>query len=339
MEISIVPQTRTDPEVIRVLREHRAALINREEEQTIRLAKSWLTIEQSLSDEMLLLALQIQEEQAKGSVITEQLLRRMSRYEKLNSQMKAEILKYSKDVAEPDIEKEQFQYGLSGLQSASDAIKLTAGLGVQFDKLPVDAIETYVGYLGDGTPLNRLLKEAYPDALDGVVKAFLDGAARGLNPNAIALNASRSMGIGLERITLIARTEQLRVSRNVSAQQYRESGLDGYMRRVATKDDKVCMACLLLDGQKIPLDQELDDHPRGRCIAVFQINKSPVIQWEKGESWFMRQEESLQRQMMGNDKFEAWKNGAFKLSDIAQIQVNKTWGNSPRVATLKELTQ
>ncbi len=332
-----MPTPKNDPGVIQVLRSYRLALIAREEDQTKRLAASWLQLEQSLNDKILLLALQIQDAQANNTIITEQLLRRMDRYQQLQSQMKTEILDYAKDTAVPDIESEQLQYGKMAIQSASESIKMSAGLGVQFDKLPTDAVETYVGYLGDGTPLYRLLKETYPETLDGVIKSFLEGAAAGLNPTQIAFNASRSLDIGLERITLIARTEQLRVSRNVSADQYRASGLDGYMRRVATKDAAVCMACLMLDGQIIPLDEELDDHPRGRCVAVFQIKGSPIIQWEKGMDWFIKQEESLQRSMMGNEKFEMWKSDIFKLEDLARIQVNNTWGNSPRVATIKEL--
>lgn len=330
---------REDPTVIRLLRQYRLALIGREDEQTKRLAKSWLLIENSLRDDMTLLALQINEAKATGSVITEQLLLRMSRYQKLNNQMKTEILKYVKDVAIPDIEKEQLAFGTLGIQSASEAIQVSAALGAAFDRLPVDAVETFVGFLGDGTPLYRLLKEAYPDALDGVVTAFLEGVSKGLNPNTIAFNASRALGIGLERITLIARTEQLRVNRLVSSEQYRNSGLDGYMRRVATKDDRVCMACLILDGQIVPLDSEVDDHPRGRCTQVFQIKGSPIIQWEKGIEWFKRQEPALQSQMMGAQKYELWQANQFKLQDIAKININKTWGNSPREASIQELTQ
>jgi len=333
-----MPTSNQDPEVVQLLRQYRLALIARENEQIKRLAATWLELEKSLQDDMILLGLEIQQAQATGSVITEQLLKRMDRYKKLNEQMKAQILDYAKNVAALDIEAEQLEYGLLGIQSASEAIRISAVLGVAFDRLPVDAVETFVGFLGDGTPLYRLLKEAYPESLDAVIKAFLEGASKGLNPNTIALNASRALGIGLERITLIARTEQLRVNRSVSAEQYRNSGLEGYMRRVATKDDRVCMACLILDGQIVPLDQEVDDHPRGRCTAVFQIKGSPVIQWEKGADWFMRQEPALQAQMMGQQKFELWQDGQFKLTDIAKINFNATWGNSPREATLQELT-
>lgn len=333
----MLPASKNDPEVIRLLREHRLALIAREQEQTERMAREWFKIEQSLKDEMTLLALQIQNEMAKGSIITEQLLRRMDRYQKLDAQMKSQILSYAKGFAAPDIEKEQMEYGTMAINAASQAIKLSIGTAFQFDRLPKDAVETYVGLLGDGTPLYRLLKEAYPQSLDGVVRSILEGASKGLSPITMANNMANEFGIGLERITLIARTEQLRVNRLVSSEQYRASGLDGHMRRVATKDDAVCMACLASDGEFIPLDKELDDHPRGRCVAVFQIKGLSPIEWEKGPTWFERQDEDLQREMMGDKKYELWKAGAFDLADMRRTTHNETWGDSPRVATIDEL--
>lgn len=331
-------KTLPDPKVIQMLKEYRLSLIAREEDQTKRLARSWLSIESKLSDEMLLLARQIEDEKLKGSVITEQLLRRMSRYEKLQAQMKVEILNWTKEVAVLDIEREQLEYGTSALKVTQDVIKNSFRFAPAFDRLPIDAVETYVGYLGDGTPLYRLLKEAYPDALDGVINSLLQGTAKGINPNQIAYDMARSMGMGLERITLIARTEQLRVTRSVSAQQYRASGIEGVMKRVATKDDATCLACLVSDGEVIPLDQELDDHPRGRCVAVFQPASAPLINWEKGQDWFERQSPELQKEMMGDKKFTLWQEGQFKLSDLRQTDHDPVWGNSPRVATLQELT-
>ncbi len=332
-------QSRQDPEVIRSLREYRLALIQREVNQTERLASAWIEIETKLNDDMLLLALEIQQKKMAGDVITEQLLRRMDRYQKLQAGMKNEILDYAKDTAIPDIEAEQLEYGKMAIQSASKAIKLSGELGVQFDRLPVDAVETFVGHLGDGTPLYRLIKEAYPESLDAVVKSLLEGTAKGINPQAIAFNMSRSLGVGLERITLIARTEQLRVARMTSAEQYRKSGLNGVMRRVATKDDRVCPACLALDGEVIPLDKELEDHPRGRCVAVFQIKNTPTIQWEKGQDWFAKQEDSLQKNILGNEKWQLWKDGQFQFSDLGQKTYSKIWGASPRVPSIQELTQ
>lgn len=329
----------SDPKIILMLRDYRISLIEREIAQTERLAAQWLYIENSLLDEMELLALQIKQEQEKGSAITEQLIARMSRYEKLNNQMKKQILKFSSDVAEPDIESEQREYGNLALNISVDVIKNQyAKFAPAFDILPASHVETFVGLLGNGAPLNSLLKEAYPDALDGVIKALLQGTAKGLNPSQVAMQMAKGMGLGLERITLIARTEQLRVNRLVSADQYRTSGLEGVMKRVATKDDATCMACLVSDGEIIPLDKELDDHPRGRCTAIFQIKGIKEIQWEKGSTWFEKQNETLQREMMGSQKYELWKDGIFNLSDLRQTDYSPIWGNSPREATLQELT-
>lgn len=328
----------SDPRIIQMLKEYRQSLIERENAQTNRLAKSWLQIENRLRDEMTLLALQIDQAKASGSVITEQLILRMSRYDQLQQQMKKEILTYAKNVAASDIEAEQFEYGKLALQTSIDAINLSFfKFKPSFDRLPVSHVETYVGLLGDGTPLYRLLKEAYPDALDAVVAEFLQGAAKGLPPAQIAQNAARATGAGLERLTLIARTEQLRVNRLVSADQYQKSGLQGVMKRVATKDDRTCMACLVSDGEIIPLDSTLDDHPRGRCVAVFQIQTAPIIQWEKGADWFLKQDTNLQKQMLGDTKYQMWQNGAFDLSALRQTDYDATWGNSPRVATIAEL--
>lgn len=326
-----------DPQIIRMLRDYRFSLIAREDNQLERLAKEWIKIERSLSDEMLLLALQIRDAQLQDKVITEQLIRRMSRYEQLRDQMKSQILDFTKQTAVPDIEGEQREFGHAALQVSNDVIRMQYKFGVSFDVLPSDHVETYVGLLGDGHPLYSLLKEAYPDSLDGVIKALLEGTAKGLNPNTIAMNMSRGMGMGLDRITLIARTEQLRVNRLVSADQYRTSGLQGVMKRVATKDDRVCMACLVSDGEIIPLDKELEDHPRGRCSTLFQIRNTPIIQWEKGPDWFIKQSEEVQRQMMGDKKYELWQQGVFKLPDLRQTNYSPVWGSSPREATLQEL--
>jgi hypothetical protein len=328
---------REDPKVIRMLRDYRLGLIAREDNQIERLARHWLRIENSLKDEMALLALQIKEARDNGKSITEQLLRRMDRYEKLDKQMKVQILKFSKDIAVDDIETEQYEYGQMALSASIDAIAMQFNFAPSFDRLSADHIETYVGLAGDGSPLYDLLKEAYPASLDAVIKELLQGSAKGLNPNQVAYNMSRAMGIGLERITLIARTEQLRVNRLVSADQYRASGLDGVMKRVATKDGRACMACLVSDGEIIPLNSVLDDHPRGRCVAVFQVKGSPTINWEKGPDWFVRQPEDFQREMMGDKKFTLWKEGAFKLPQLRETDYSSVWGSSPREATIEEL--
>lgn len=329
----------SDSEVVRNLRNFRVRLLAREDAQLERLTRGWLRIERRLADKMELLAFQILEAQRSGDVITEQLIRRMTRYQELQAQMKERILAFVDGEATADIAREQRIFASLGLEAAQGVIADNfIGIAVpNFNRLPVEAFESLFGMLGDGSPLNTLLREAYPDALDGVITGLLDGVARGLGPVQVAREMAHGMGLGLERITLIARTEQLRMWRMSSTQQYRDSGLNGVQRRLAAKDGEVCMACLLLDGEIIPLDEEVDDHPRGRCTSIFQVEGAQEVQWEKGQEWFENQPESVQRDMMGPGAFEAWKDGRLQLGDLVTHSHSDVWGSAPQVASLRSL--
>jgi SPP1 gp7 family putative phage head morphogenesis protein len=329
---------RTDPEVIRMLREFRRSLLAREDAQLDRMAEAWLQIELDLGAEMEALAFQILEAKSSGAVITEQLVWRMAKYQRMVEKIDREVNRFLRDVAIADIEAEQLAFGEVGLSMAQGVLAAQViGLGVQFDPLSTDAIETYIGFLGDGTPLNRLLVEAFPESVDGIIRGLLDGVAHGLGPNEIARRMADGMGMGLERITLIARTEQLRVWRATAADQYKASGLEGVQKRLVTKDDRTCMACLVSDGEITPADEPLDDHPRGRCTSVFQIKGAPEILWPTAQAWFMEQPDEVQQSMMGMDKWVAWINGQIELSDLRRTDHSPIWGDSPRVATLAEL--
>ena len=100
------------------------------------------------------------------------------------------------------------------------------------------------------------------------------------------------------------------------------------------------MSCLMLDGRMYDLAEDMFDHPAGRCVAV------PVTgddyrrdEWVTGEQWFRGQPEAVQRQMLGPSKFAAWQARRFDLQDLVRINRDAVWGNSPRVATLRELTR
>lgn len=333
-----MPET-NDPLVIKLLRQNRASLLLREDAQLKRMAKQWRQIELSLQDEMYMLAAQITDAKANGLIITEQLLARQSRYKILNAELKKQILTYTKDTASKDIAKEQLAYAQHGIDGAIAAIKAQYDFGVTFKTLSVDQFNDLSGMLGDGTPLNRLLKEAYPQSLDGIIKSLLEGTARGLGPNQIALQMAKGMSLGLDRIQLIARTEQLRAWRTSTAKQYQESGVVLYSRRLSAKDSRTCLACLMADGDIVPLDEVLSDHPRGRCTTIPIVKNAPGIEWEKGQEWFERQSPELQKEMMGPGMYDLWQKEGFNLKDLKGVSVNNVWGNSPRTKTLAEISR
>jgi hypothetical protein len=326
-----------DPLVVRMARNDRLALLLREDAQLERMAKQWLAIERSLDKEMIELAQQIAEAKANGSIITEQLIRRMDKYKILNAQLKAQILEYAKTQAAKDIAEEQLAYALQGVTTATALIKAQMSLGVVFKTLSVDQLTDLSGLLADGSPLYNLLREAYPDALDGIIKALLEGSAKGWGPGQNAAYMAKKMGLGLERLTLIARTEQLRAWRIATARQYKESGVVLYSKRVCAKSSRTCMACLAADGEIVPIDEVLSDHPRGRCTTVPVVKGAKDIVWESGISWFEQQPADIQRQMMGPGMYNLWQQKQFDLRELKGVTVNKVWGNSPRVKTLQEM--
>jgi len=256
---------RPDPDVVRILREFRLALDLKETAIIEQMAARWLEIERRLDAEILLLAQEIERRAATGEAVTQQIVWRSERYKILRAQMEQEIMRYNRDYAARMIAERQAEYATLGIDAAQQSISASYGpLGGTFTRINVSAVSSIIGLAGDGSPLYKLLKESYPDAVDGLVKALINGIAMGKGSSATARDMANGMGMGLERAMLIARTETARAYRTANVQQYRESGVViGFKRLV--KKETACMACLMSDGEKFDMAEELSDHPRGKA--------------------------------------------------------------------------
>jgi SPP1 gp7 family putative phage head morphogenesis protein len=329
-----------DPLVVTILRQYKEALRLREARQMADMARQYAQIEMRLTDSMQLLANDMAARKAAGQTISEGALYRMDRYKALHLQVERELDNYTNQYALPFIEAEQQYYGEMGLRGAWDSLMAQTGAGginLGWNRLPVEAIENMVGLAGDGSPLRALLAKAYPDAMDGIIKQLIQSTALGINPRQTAYNMARGMDMGLDRALTIARTEQLRAFRMASTAQYRESGIVKGFKRLATHDTRTCLACLMSDGEVFDSAQELSDHPNGRCTVIPILAIGPQVQWENGQDWFKSLPEEQQQNMMGEQLFNGWKGHKFGLSDLRKTAHSDTWGDSPRVATFKEL--
>ena len=230
-----------------------------------------------------------------------------------------------------------------GIESAQNTIRasyLDAGkVGAYFDLLPIEAVDAMIGYGGNGTPLNKLLVQDYPQSAIELTQALIDGTAKGINPRQVARNMSDAMAGNLNRALVIARSEQLRPFRQASRQQMIESGVvEGYIRRCAL-NLHTCEACLAMDGNEYSTDELMEVHPCDRCFMQPKIKGLIPIQVETGEQWFSRQSESAQREILGAGKFDAWRSGQFEFKQLASRYVDSEWGPSIRVTPLSELIQ
>jgi hypothetical protein len=142
---------------------------------------------------------------------------------------------------------------------------------------------------------------------------------------------------GLQKALLIARTEQLRVYREASRQQYEASGVVVGQKRLTAHDDRVCGACIADEGTVYDLDEVISDHPNGRCTSVPVVEGLPEVEWLAGERWFREQSPEAQQSILGRGTWDAWEGGEFEFGDLVSRSRDATWGAAIRPTPLQDL--
>lgn len=323
-------------EVVRVVYDFRTLLDAHELNALSQMASWWLAVGRGLEKDISLLAEEITRRRLAGEIVTEQMIWRSERYKILQKQMEAEIEKYNSRAFDIIANGQRGAASL-GIDAANASIYSALGATTRtWDRLNVNAVEAIIGFAQDKTPLQRLLKRDYPLAVDGLLKALINGVARGQSPSQTAKDMIDGTAMGFNRAVLIARTEMARAYRTGSTEQFRRSGvISGFMRLV--KKETACMACLMLDGQTFALESELEDHPRGKCTAIPIVEGVPPPAWVTGEEWFRSLSADEQIAKMGHEQFEMWKDGKIRLRDFAAVRHSDVWGDQPAVPPLAEL--
>jgi len=145
----------------------------------------------------------------------------------------------------------------------------------------------------------------------------------------------------LSKALTIARTETNRAFRSATRETYRRNPhvVKGWIWYANIDGEpEPCLACLAMHGTKHDMDETLDDHPNGRC-TMLAITPSfeelgiegvdePDRTVETGEEWFNRQPEERQREMMGEQRYELWKQGNLDFEDMATTHHSDEWGDS-----------
>ena len=330
----------SEPRVIQVINNYRAALLQREEAQVNDMVNRWLRVERALEGHIGALALEIERRRAAGEMVKPWRFAELERYQSLLAQAQVEIGKYA-NWADALITDGQRQSGSDGAEQARAVLETiyrdADAVHAAFDILPVEVIESMAGLTSAGSPLRDLLQQAWPDAVDGMTQAMVNSVAKGVNPRQTAKAMANGMAEGLQRCLTIARTEQLRVYREATRQQYAQSGVvEGY-KRVAAKSVRTCLACLFADGRTYPLTTPFEEHPNGRCAPVPVVIGMSEINWQTGREWFGGLKAAQQREMMGSKLHEAWASGRVDFDAIVKQHHDATWGDHLRPATLKEL--
>lgn len=132
----------------------------------------------------------------------------------------------------------------------------------------------------------------------------------------------------------LLRTLFLNTYRKATTENYKANAdILEYAVRVAALDNRVCLACILLHGTQIPLDEPVADHPNGRCCSVVKIVGIP-LNVPTGVDWFLALDAAQQLAIMGPAAFAAWQDGAVELTDFINLHTDDLFGGMVSVASL-----
>ena len=336
------------PAILESARRFRQQLLARERRAASAMVRYYGDTWRRLQPEIRRLRVEIDGMRAAGEDVSVARIGRLDRLRSIEAQAQQQLLQFTEyaDGAIRGAEREAIaaaERDAPALMRA--AYPLDAPITIMFDRMPREAVENLVGFLQDGSPLADLLADAVGDAADNFASTMVTGMAAGWNPRRLARILRSEFGMGLTQALKISRTEQIRAYGAATLHAFQTSGVCLGWERLAALSPRTCMACIMLDGKRYALDEPMDDHVQGRC-AMIPIMKSykemgltieePDFVREKGQDWFLRQDEATQRNMM-KQLYDPWKEGAFTLDSIPKLTQDETWGDSWSPAPLQEL--
>ena len=326
------------------MEEFKAGLLAREAAQTVEMTTAWFEVERALTGSINSLVAEIDALVLAGETVSRGKIVKLARYRDLLAQSRVETARYAEQFATPFVTAGQAQAADLGITQAAEIIEISSGtraiVAPAFNQLNVEAVEFMVGIAGDGGPVGSLLKRRVitgPDVMNRVTNTLVNGVARGIGPRRLAGLIANDLAGGLNKALQIARTEQLRVYRESSRQQYKESGVVSGYKRLSARDGNVCPACLMADGQLFRLEISFAEHVQGRCVLVPVVIGADEPKWQTGKQWFGKQPPEVQAQILGAGRFEAWQDGQFKLDQLITKKTSRTWGDAFVPTPLKDL--
>ena len=280
---------------------------------------------------------------------------KLARLRSLKSQIASEIDRYGVFADTEMLEGARDAIGSAGTDSRT-LTQLSLPLGLQeagimsqWHRLPTDAVESLMGFLGPDSPLHdALIKQLGAEVADRVGDAMVKAIALGWNPTRTAALITKSgWGQGLTWSMKTVRTAQLWAYREGTRANYiANSRIVRSWTWSAALDVRTCMSCVALHGSVHPVTETLNDHHNGRCAMIpntvtyrdlgLDVD-TPELEIESGRDWFKEQPEAMQQQMMGQGMWDAWQGNQFAFDKLSQPYDDKVYGVMRRQATLGEV--
>lgn len=332
----------------------RALVAALEEQAVVAILTAYARLYQELQSDLDALLVEVAAIRARGGEITLRQAREMSRLQGIIESVEREVtviagnadslITVGQRALVTMAQGHAIQFTLAGMGAAP-------GIQLSLNRIPTDVVETMVGFLRAGTPLGDALDRLPGMAAQDVRDALVRGVATGQHPTVVARRFREALGGNAASAERLARTAQLKAYQNALLETYRQN--DGIVRRwrwhANLGDGRVCASCLVMHGREFPLDQPMNSHWNCRCQMLsvtatwseilgedVDIPEPPTP--ETGIEWFLKQPESVQRELLGRSKYHAWKAGEISLEDLSKVVNDPVWGSGMRVeASLKDL--
>lgn len=213
-----------------------------------------------------------------------------------------------------------------------------------FGQVNIAAVTQLVGQLQASSPLVNLPGLKGP-AIEQMQSQLVRGLANGQHSRTIAREITRTTDIPAARAQTIARTEVHRAYREANRAAYQANPMVGAWRWLSTAGPRTCSACYAMTGTVHSLDEPMGSHPNCRCTQLPVVSNTamaalgidmPDIHYPTGEELFADQPESVQREVLGAGKYEAYKAGKITLADTVHVRETKEWGTTRSTASLAE---
>ena len=343
----------TAPELARQLR---AALLRRERSVARRIVTLYGNAHRHILNSLNSLIDEMQRVVAQGETISPAWLMRQERYQQLLTTIEGEMRTYT-DLLPSAVGPGTYDAVSVGLTEARHLVEATlaplpaavrGALLARWTGPDTNAILAAAGFLDRGSPIWTVLTEFGPALRQQVEQLVIDSLWLGYNPKRWARELRQVTGRGLDWSLRWARTLQMNAYREAARWSMMENQhiVRGWIWWSAL-DNRTCMSCIAMHGTEHAVNEVLDDHHNGRCIALpivpsyeelvgVPIEEEPLVV-EKGPDWFNGLDERTQREMMGPGKYEAWREGKFKLENMWRVRTDAVWGQMRGEASLREL--
>ena len=311
-----------DGELYKLGEAFKEALQNNEQEYLAQIAQQWQALEARLTTKYEALAARVTEIRNAGvSPVPKSLLLELEQTKLAVAETVLEAdrmaLAWKNQIEARQLEMFAVANGdaLSMLQLAAIEAGVDIGAVSIGGRLPREAIQKLLDATVNGTPLRALLEGKFGEHMEEALSILVDGVASGTNPREVARLMTKALGPWADNAITIARTESLRAYRMATTEAYRASGIVGKYKRLATRDARTCLGCLFDDGAIYDIDEELPEHPNGRCTTVPVLDGEDP-EWLRGKDWFRTLDSGQQREMLGPTRYKRWKDGDLELEDI-----------------------